>query len=113
MLAAIIPLLALCSCGPKSETPATPTPPAPQKFASLEELQQSAALAGYSVLGKFGTNWPGTLKTITEADDEISFAVNDRKHRYPGYTGYHLKVAILTGADGQEMAFVFRSATKR
>ena len=112
-VALLLSLLALCSCGKGASTEPNQSGLEGQVFVSLEALTQHPEFADYTVGGRFGDAWPATFKKLVQADDEITFSVNGRTHRYPNYTDYHLKVPILTGSDGKEMAFVFRSNTKR
>ena len=105
--------LLLCGCNPGTSSGPEASGLEGEEFASLEALTQHPEFADYTVGGKFGDAWPATVQQLHQADDEISFTVNGRSHRYPNYTGYHLKVPILIGSDGKEMAFVFRSNSKR
>ena len=105
-------LLLLCSCDKGASTGPNVTGLEGQEFVSLEALTQHPEFVNYTLGGRFGDAWPATVKKLVQAEDEITFSVNGRTHRYPDYTGYHLKVPILIGSDDQEMAFVFRSNTK-
>ena len=70
---------------------------------------------GFLVLGKFEkAQWPATVISEKEADDEISFSLHSGPpHLYPGYTGYRLKVVVFEDASHEETVLVFRSKKKR
>jgi hypothetical protein len=94
-------LVALAACGGK------------KTYSSLGEFTRAQEEEGFVVLGMFDDSWPATIIEEREARDEISFTrANGTPHRYPGYTGYTLKVVRLKGTDGGEGLFVFRSKEK-
>jgi TolB-like protein len=66
---------------------------------------------GFILLGKFEqAQWPATVISDKEADDEISFVLQSgQPHTYPGYVGYRLKVVILEDYAKKETVLVFRS----
>jgi len=70
---------------------------------------------GFLVLGKFEkAQWPATVISEKEADDEISFTLRSgTSHTYPGYIGYRLKVVIFEDSSREETVLVFRSKKKR
>ena len=70
---------------------------------------------GFLVLGKFEkAQWPATVISEKEADDEISFSLRSGPpHIYPGYIGYRLKVVVFEDAYHEETVLVFRSKKKR
>jgi TolB-like protein len=70
---------------------------------------------GFLLLGKFErAQWPATVISEKEADDEISFSLKTgTPHAYPGYYGYRLKVVILEDPAHEETVLVFRSKTKK
>jgi TolB-like protein len=69
---------------------------------------------GFILLGKFeNAQWPATVVSEKEADDEISFSMRTGpSHTYPGYFGYRLKVVIFEDANRKETVLVFRSKKK-
>ena len=94
-------LVTLAACGGK------------KTFSGLGELTRAQEEDGFVLLGSFGDSWPATIVEEREAKDEISFTRADgTPHRYPGYTGYVLKVVRLKGKDGGEGLYVFRSREK-
>lgn len=70
---------------------------------------------GFIVLGKFEkAQWPATVISEKEADDEISFSLRSGPpHIYPGYAGYRLKVVVFEDSSHEETVLVFRSKKKR
>ena len=70
---------------------------------------------GFLMLGKFErAQWPATIVSEKEADDEISFSLKSgTPHSYPGYTGYRLKVVVFEDSSHEETVLVFRSKVKR
>ena len=64
-------------------------------------------------LGSFGSiKWPARIVEDRDAPDEISFKTPDgTPHRYPGYTGYTLRVVRLKGARGDYSVFCVTEAT--
>ena len=70
---------------------------------------------GFLLMGKFErAQWPATVISEKEADDEIIFTLRSgTPHRYPGYVGYRLKVVVLEDSSREETVFVFRSKAKR
>jgi hypothetical protein len=94
-------LVALAACGGQ------------KTYSSFGELMRAQEEDGFVLLGSFGDSWPATIVEEREARDEISFTrANGTPHRYPGYTGYILRVVRLKGKDGGEGLFVFRSKEK-
>lgn len=92
----------LAACGGKAD------------YASFGELARAQEEEGFVVLGQFGDSWPATVVEEREAPDAISFTrANGTGHRYPGYTGFVLKIVRLQGEDGGESLVVFRSKEKR
>jgi hypothetical protein len=82
-------------------------------YSSLGEFTRAQEEEGFVVLGMFDDSWPATIVEEREARDEISFTrANGTPHRYPGYTGYTLKVVRLKAEDGSEGIIVFRSKDK-
>jgi hypothetical protein len=84
-------------------------------FESSSAFHSSVKQAGWEKLGSFGSlKWPARITMDKRAQDEIEFTTSAGvPHRYPGYTGYELRVVQLLGADGTKGTFVFRSAKKR
>lgn len=70
---------------------------------------------GFLMLGKFErAQWPATVVSEKEADDEISFSLKTgTPHAYPGYNGYRLKVVIFEDLAHEETVLVFRSKAKK
>lgn len=70
---------------------------------------------GFILMGKFErAQWPATVISEKEADDEISFTLRSgTPHSYPGYVGYRLKVVVLEDSSREETVLVFRSKVKR
>ncbi len=70
---------------------------------------------GFLLLGRFEhAQWPATVVSEKEADDEISFSLHTGgPHSYPGYIGYRLKVVVLEDSAREETVYVFRSKRKR
>jgi len=70
---------------------------------------------GFLVLGQFvKAQWPATVISEKEADDEISFSLRSGPpHSYPGFIGYRLKVVVFEDASHEETVLVFRSKKKR
>jgi len=66
---------------------------------------------GFLLLGKFEqAQWPATVISEKEADDEISFTLRSgTPHVYPGYVGYRLKVVVFEDSSHEETVLVFRS----
>jgi len=92
----------LAACGAQTE------------FADGAAVVSAQRDAGFVQLGSFG-NARGPLTVVEErtSRDVIEFTRADgTRHRYPGYTGYTLKMVRLEGAGGDELLLVFRSAEK-
>ncbi len=70
---------------------------------------------GFLLLGKFeNAQWPATVVSEKEADDEISFTLRSgTPHTYPGYIGYRLKVVVFEDAARNETVLVFRSKARK
>ena len=95
--------VALACAGEKSE------------FATASEFQAAMKEQGWAKLGSFGDlKWPARMTGGQRAMNEISFRTPDGvPHKYPGYTGYELRVVELSGVDGTKGVFVYRSDEKR
>ena len=115
---------------PSSEVESLPTPSTESKpayendsekaddvgksFNDIDQLFDYYEGMGYMLLGRFGeSQWPVKIVYEKEAMNEISFVLKKGgTHRYPGYTGYRLKVVSLEDTNGEERVVVFRSRNK-
>ena len=100
--AAAVAVVLLAACGPRRD------------YADRAEVLKVQREEGFVRLGTFG-DAKGALNLVEEITnyDAIDFTLaNGTKHRYPGYTGYMLKVLRLKNAQGDETLLVFRSAEK-
>ena len=82
------------------------------EYDSLAALKADQDRAGFVLLGRFGESWPATVREERPARNEIEFKRNGAPHKYPGYTGYTLKVVHLESDGGDEIVVVFRSKRK-
>jgi len=84
-------------------------------FAGLRKAVDHYEAQGFLLLGKFEyAQWPATVISEKEADDEISFTLRSgTPHVYPGYVGYRLKVVILEDTSRNESVLVFRSKKQK
>jgi hypothetical protein len=96
----------VCGCGGKSEVG--------QTYDNLDSLIGDQAERGYVKLGLFHEAWPATVKNVQTAMNEIEFKLKDGgPQKYPGYTGYELKVIRMETKEGKETVAVFRSEKKQ
>jgi hypothetical protein len=113
-VAATFALAASCRTN-HAHTPACPrstaSPNVGQRFSSLRDVFYHYETQGFTMLGKFGeSEWPATLVREQSAANEIALVLkNGQVHRYPGYTGYMLKVAYMEDERGGETVVVLRS----
>jgi len=80
-------------------------------FTGFRKAVEHYDAQGFIVLGKFErAQWPATVISEKEADDEISFTLRSgTPHTYPGYFGYRLKVVVFEDSGQRETVLVFRS----
>jgi len=82
------------------------------RYDNLAALAADQDHAGFVLLGRFDESWPATVREERTAQDEIEFKRKGASHKYPGYTGYTLKVVRLESSGGDEFIVVFRSKRK-
>jgi len=102
------------SWGFKQQTPQAPTSEG-TIFSGFRKAVDYYDAQGFLVLGQFvKAQWPATVISEKEADDEISFSLRaGPPHIYPGFIGYRLKVVVFEDASHEETVLVFRSKKKR
>jgi TolB-like protein len=84
-------------------------------FTGLRNAVDHYDTQGFVLLGRFErSQWPATVISEKEADDEISFVLKSGvPHTYPGYFGYRLKVVVFEDAAHEETVLVFRSKARK
>lgn len=114
-IAAVLFSLAFCATLPFSSFVALGASSEGTTFAGIRKALDHYDEQGFLLLGKFErAQWPATVISEKEADDEISFSLKSGPaHTYPGYYGYRLKVVIFEDSARDETVLVFRSKSKK
>ncbi|MGD8782080.1 MAG: hypothetical protein PVH88_24340 [Ignavibacteria bacterium] len=81
-------------------------------YQSYKQFINDQQELGFVFLDKFGDSWPAEITKIETAMNKISFIYNGVRYRYPGYTGYKLKVVRLITDNGEVNVIVLRSEEK-